>query len=229
MSFYVNGLPENRAPGMRQDMQNVCGDKRASTEVSTLIKKIAHLERDQTADEGRIYAVLRRAEAEIANLQRRYLDPEALRSAIAAIRDKTALLTQDVRKNMHQRIVAARKLQETLGPHFIAQQTRFASEDATDAALRTRFFKILQRTSTSALLNHLKDAIEIGNFACAESIRFEFMCRTDRHLYSAEYEAIRGMQRDDDPAEIKISSDYYRQRSGDSGQETYELTARGPS
>ena len=161
MSVYVNGLPENRAPGMRQDMQNVCGDKRASTEVSTLIKKIAHLERDQTADEGRIYAVLRRAEAEIANLQRRHLDPEALRSAIAAIRDKTALLTQDVRKNMHKRIVAARKLQETLGPHFIAQQTRFASEDATDAALRTRFFKILQRTSTSALLNHLKDAIEL--------------------------------------------------------------------
>jgi len=210
VSFYPNGLHQNCAravterSGTVQQIKTAYGNKRPATEVSALIKRIVQLERDQKADEGRIDAVLRKAHIEIADLKRRHLDPEALRHALAAIRDNTALLIRDVRKNMHKRIMAARKLKEVLGAHSLAQHTRFASEDVIDAALRTKFFKLLQRMSTSALLYYLKATIETGNFACAESIRFEFRCRSDRHLYSAEYEAIRAIQRDDDPAEMQI-------------------------
>jgi hypothetical protein len=176
-----------------------------ATRVSTLINRLIELERDQKADEGRIDAALRKAEADIANLLKRYASPEALRKAIAVIRDKTALMTRDVRKNMHERSVAAMKLlDKSMGLDFRSHRSRFAAEDAADAALRTRFFELLERMPTSALLTHLKDALEHGNIACAESIWFEFACRADRHLYSAEFDAIRGLHGDADQAEMHI-------------------------
>jgi hypothetical protein len=194
----------SKRPGVRRETESVCGNGGRATAVSERIKRVVQLERDQSADEGRIYAALRRAEAEIASLEQRDLAPEVLRTALAAIRDKAVLMIQDVRKNMHNRILAARKLQETVGPAFLVQHTRFASDHAEEAALRTRFFKLLQRTPTSALLGYLKDALESGNFACAESIRFEFTCRDDRDLYSSEFEAIRRKYRDADPVEMQI-------------------------
>lgn len=235
MTFCANGFPGERArpanqqSGAVQERKAVCPNNGSATEVSALIKRIVQLERDQKADEGRIDTVLKKAHTEIADLKRRHLDPAALRNALATIRDNTAVLTQDVRKNMHKRIMAARKLQEVLGPDFLAQHTRFASEDVTDATLRTRFFKLLQGTSTSALLNYLKDAIETGNFACAESIRFEFICRADRHLYSAEYEAIRGIQRDDDPAETQIRLITIADAATKVDRRLMELLQGGPS
>jgi hypothetical protein len=69
--------------------------------------------------------VVRKAESDIANLLHRYLSPEALRKAIASIRDRTALMTRDVRKNMHERSMAAMKiLEKTIGVDFPSQRTR---------------------------------------------------------------------------------------------------------
>jgi hypothetical protein len=150
----------SKRSGVRRETESVCGNGGRATAVSERIKRVVQLERDQSADEGRIYAALRRAEAEIASLEQRDLAPEVLRAALAAIRDKAVLMIQDVRKNMHNRILAARKLQETVGPAFLVQHTRFASDHAEEAALRTRFFKLLQRTLTSALLGYLKDALK---------------------------------------------------------------------
>jgi hypothetical protein len=176
-----------------------------ATDVASLIKRLIQLERDQQADEGRIDAVLRKTETDVANLLQRYRSPEALRKAIAAIRDRTALVTRDVRKNMHERSKAAMKLLEKcIRLDCRSQRTRFAADDTADAALRTRFFELLERTPTAALVKHLKDALQNGNVACAESIWFEFACRADRHLYSAEFGAIRRAYGDADPAEMQI-------------------------
>jgi hypothetical protein len=175
-----------------------------ATDLSISMKRIAQLERDQKADEVRINAAISKAESEIARLEHRNLDPDALWSALWAIRDKTVLMTRDVRKNMHKRTAVAKEMQETLSSDFIYRSNRFAIEDSADAALRTRFFNLLERTPTPGLIDHLKDAIENGNFACAESIRFEFKCREDRHLYSASFEAIEEQFRDEEPAEMQM-------------------------
>src|SRR2546421_4484843 len=129
-----------------------------ATELSAFKKRIVQLERDQEADAARIDAAIRKAENEIAFLEQRHLTREALWSAMWAIRDKTVLMTRDVRKNMHRRTIAAKEMQETLCSDFIYQSTRFAAEDVVDAALRTRFFNLLQRTPTLALIDYLKDA-----------------------------------------------------------------------
>jgi len=175
-----------------------------TTELAAVMRRIAQLDRDQKADEARIDAVIKKAEIEIAKVVQRHLAPEALWKAVGAIRDKTVLMTRDVRKNMHRRTSVAKELQEALGSDFLFQCSRFAADDIADATLRTRFFNLLQRTPTSALLYHLKDAIQSRNFACAESIRFEFRCRADRHLYSANFEAIQELLRDKDVAEMQI-------------------------
>jgi hypothetical protein len=175
-----------------------------TTELAAVMRRIAQLDRDQKADEARIDAVIKKAEIEIAQLVQRHLAPEALWSAVGAIRDKTVLMTRDVRKNMHRRTNAAKEMQEALASDFLSQCTRFAADDIADATLRTQFFKLLQRTLTSALPHHLKEAIQSRNFACAESIRFEFKCRADRHLYSANFEAVQELLRDKDPAEMQI-------------------------
>src|SRR5437879_4202277 len=151
-----------------------------ATERLAVMKRIVQLERDQQADEAEIEAASRKAESEIAALEQRNLAPEALWNAMWTIRDKTVLMTRDVRKNMHRRTIAAKEMQQTLCSDFLHQSTRFAAEDVVDAALRTQFFNLLQRTPTPALLDHLKDATENGNFACAESIRFEFKFRAER-------------------------------------------------
>jgi hypothetical protein len=185
---------------VRQRIQN----EGPAAKLSALMKRIGQLDRDQKADEARIDSAIRKAESEIAELERRNLDPDALWSAMWAIRDKTVLMTRDVRKNMHRRTIAAKEMQATVWPDFLYPSTRFAAEDIADAALRTQFFNLLQRTPTPALLDHLKDAIESGNFACAESIRFEFKCRTDRHLYSTSFDTIQELFRGEDPAEVQI-------------------------
>ena len=175
-----------------------------TTELAAVMRRIAQLDRDQKADEARIDAVIKKAEIEIAQLVQRHLAPEALWSAVGAIRDKTVLMTRDVRKNMHRRTNAAKEMQEALASDFLSRCTRFAADDIADATLRTQFFNLLQRTLTSALPHHLKEAIQNRNFACAESIRFEFKCRADRHLYSANFEAVQALLGDKDPAEMQI-------------------------
>jgi hypothetical protein len=177
-----------------------------ATEFSSLIKRLIQLERDQKADEGRIDAVLRKVETDIANLFQRNLSSADLHKAIGAIRDRTALMTRDVRKNMHDRSMAAMKmLEKSIGLDLRSQRTRFAVDDTEDAALRTKFFELLDRTPTSALVKYLKDALQHGNLACAESIWFEFACRTDRHLYGREFDEICRGYGHADPAEMQIT------------------------
>jgi hypothetical protein len=189
---------------MRKSSRVREGNKGEKAELAAVMRRIIQLDRDQRADEARIDAVIKKAEIEIAQLIQRHLAPEALWKAVGAIRDKTVLVTRDVRKNMHRRTNVAKELQKALGSDFLFQCSRFAADEIGDATLRTRFFNLLQRTPTSALPYHLKDAIQSRNFACAESIRFEFRCRADRHLYSANFEAIQELLRDKDPAEMQI-------------------------
>jgi hypothetical protein len=204
--FHTNSrIAGSEHSGVEPKRNIVPRNGRRATEFSTLIKRIVQLERDQKADEGRIDAALRKAETDLANLLRRYLSPEGLRKARGAIRDKTALITRDVRKNMHERSTVAMKLLEkSIGLHVRSQPTRFAAEDAADAALRTRFFELLERMPTVALVKYLRDALRHGNAACAESIWLEFACRADRHLYSAEFNEIRRLYGDGDGAEVHI-------------------------
>ena len=204
--FHTNSrIGGNDHGGVEGKSNVVPRNGRRATEFSTLIKRLVQLERDQKADERRIDAALRKAESDIANLLRRYLSPQALRNAIGAIRDRTALMTRDVRKNMNERSTVAMKLlQESIGVDFRSQRSRFAADDTTDAALRTRFFEVLEGMPTSALLKYLRDALLHGNFACAEGIWLEFACRADRHLYSAEFNEIRRIYADADPAEMHI-------------------------
>jgi hypothetical protein len=200
-----------------------------ATEVSSLIKRLILLERDQKADEGRIDAVLLKAETDIADLQQRHLSPEELRKAIRAIRDRTALMTRDVRKNIHKRSTTAMKvLQRSIGLDFCSPRTRFAADDTADAALRTRFFALLDRTPTSALLKHLKDALQYGNVACAESIWFEFAGRANRHLYSAEFDAIRRTYGDADPAEMQLRLIAIANAAAKVDRKLADLLQRGP-
>jgi hypothetical protein len=204
--FHTNsGIGVSKHSGVEPKRNIVPCNGAHATQVSSLIKRLTQLERDQKADEGRIDAVLRKTETDIAYLLQRYRSPEALRKAIAAIRDRTALMTRDVRKNMHARSKAAMKmLEKSMGLDFRSQHARFAADDTADAALRTRFFELLERTPTSALVKHLKDALQHGNVACAEGIWFEFACRADRHLYSVEFEEIRRVYGDADPAKMQI-------------------------
>jgi hypothetical protein len=228
--FHANsrtGVGEHSGLGPKRDI--VPRNARRPTEISSLIKKLIHLEREQKADEGRIDAVLRKADTDLANLLQRYLSPEALRKAIAAIRDRTALMTRDVRQNMHERSMAAMKLLEkSIGLDFRCRRTRFDADDTADATLRARFFELLDRTPTSALVKHLKDALQHGNFACAESIWFEFACRANRHLYSAEFDEIRRTYGDADPAEMQVRLFVVADAAARVDKRLADLLQRGP-
>jgi hypothetical protein len=172
-------------------------------EPRTVLQRIVQTERDQKADEDRIDAAIARAETEIATMKQRHLAPEQLQGAITAIRDRAVLIIRDVRKNMHKRTIAAKEMQEYLSEDFLRQCSRFAEDDLEDAKLRTQFFELLARTPTFALIHQLEEAIEFGNLACAENIRFEFRCRDDRSEYTAHFEAIVATIALRDPVEMR--------------------------
>jgi hypothetical protein len=167
------------------------------------LPKILQAERDQKADEARIDHVITKAESEIAALEQRHLGPEELQRAIITIRDRAILTVRDVRKNMVKRTIAAKNMQESVSDDFLQRRSRFAEDGLADAKLRTRFFELLERTPTFALIHHLQDAIDVGNIACAESIRFEFQCRDDRHEYTASFEMILAKIALHDPVEMR--------------------------
>jgi hypothetical protein len=186
--------------------RNPCNDGHSADlagEVLNFLNKILQAERAQKADEARIDDAITQAESEIAALEQRNLGPEELRRAIITIRDRVILTIRDVRKNMLKRTIAARSMQESVDDDFLRQRSRFAADDFVDANLRTRFFELLERTPTFALIPHLQDAIEVGNIACAESIRFEFQCRDDRQEYTASFEMILAKIARHDPVEMR--------------------------
>jgi hypothetical protein len=104
---------------------------------------------------------------------------------------------------MVKRTIAANNMQECVGDDLLRRHSRFAEDDLADAKLRTRFFELLERTPTFALIHHLRDAIDVGNIACAESIRFEFQCREDRRKYTASFEMILAKIALHDPVEMR--------------------------
>jgi hypothetical protein len=126
-----------------------------------------------------------------------------LQKAIITIRDQAILTIRDVRKNMVKRAIAAKTMQGSVDDDFRRRRSRFAEDDLVDASLRTRCFEVLERTPTFELIHHLLKAIEVGNTACAESIRFEFQCRDDRHKYTASFEMIWAKIALHDPVEMR--------------------------
>src|SRR6516162_268078 len=169
-------------------------------EALNLCKIIDQTERDQSADRTRIDDAIVRAEKEIARLEQRQLAPEQLREETLAIRDRVVLITREVRKHMQRRALAAKRVQDRVNGIF-RQRSRFAISDSEDKSLRKHFMGLLERAETSALIDHLCDAVEVGNTACAELIRFEFQCRHDRHEFRPRFEAIVAKLCPEDPVE----------------------------
>jgi hypothetical protein len=56
----------------------------------------------------------------------------------------------------------------------LRQRSRFAVADTVDASLRARCFASLKCIPTLTLICHFIDGIKAGDFARAESVRFEF-------------------------------------------------------
>jgi hypothetical protein len=165
-------------------------------------KRIVQAQRDQSADEARIDDAIMRAEKEIARLEQRRLAPGQLHEETIAIRDRALLIVRDVRKNMQRRAVVAKRMQDRLSDE-LRQSSRFATSDAEDNNLRKHFIGLLDRTATSALTDHLWHAVEAGNTACAELIRFEFQCRSDRHEFLSHFEAVVAKLSANDPVEMR--------------------------
>ena len=163
--------------------------------------RILQVERDQKADGTRIDYAIAQAEREIVGLRQRHLGDQELRRSINAIRDRLILTVRDVRRNMVQRTIAAKHMQAVVEDRLL--RSRFAADDLADQKLRARFFELLARTPTYSLLQHLKDATDAGNLACAENIRFEFQCREDRHQYWAAFQGILEKQAARDPVEMR--------------------------
>jgi hypothetical protein len=158
-------------------------------EARNLLKRIEQTEREQAADAARIDGAIARAESEIAALEGQLASTE-LQKAITAIRDRAIMTIRDVRHNMQKRIGAAENIQAVLSKDFLRPSLRFAKDDAEDVNLRKRFFDLLARSPTAALVDHFQDAIGAGDIACAESIRFEFHCRADRQEYDERFDAM---------------------------------------
>ena len=172
-------------------------------EAVNLHKRILQTDRDQLADEDRIDDAIGMAENDVAWVQQRKLGLEQLQSAITAIRDRTALVVRDVRKNMQRRRLDAECMQKCLNNDFLRQRSRFSRDDFEDEKLRTTLFQLLDRAPTSSLVEHLRDAVEVGNFACAELIRFEFRCREDKDEFRMDFESMLEKLSRDDPVEMR--------------------------
>jgi hypothetical protein len=101
-----------------------------------------------------------------------------------------------------KRTLAAKNMREMVDD-LLRERSRFASQDLEDAKLRTRFFELLGRTPTFRLIRHLQDAVHAGDFACKESIRFEFQCRDDRDEYTKSFEKVLAKNALHDPVEMR--------------------------
>jgi hypothetical protein len=168
-----------------------------------LHKRILQTERDQIADEDRINDAITRAENDIARLQQRQLGSQQLQAEIITIRDRAVLIVRDVRKNMQRRNLTARRMEECLNDDFLRRRSRFSRDDFEDETLRSNLLQLLERAPTSSLIGHLRDAVEVGEFACAELIRFEFRCRDDKDQFRTDFESIVEKLSRDDPVEMR--------------------------
>ena len=117
------------------------------------------------------------------------------------VRDRTVLAVREVRNNMAKRAITAKNTQGSL-VESLRQRSRFAVADTVDASLRARCFASLNCIPTLTLICHFIDAIKAGDFARAESVRFEFQTREDRHEYVVTSRAIFAQFAPSEPADI---------------------------
>jgi hypothetical protein len=168
-----------------------------------LYKTIVQTEIDQRADAIRIGDSILQAESEIAKLEQRRLTLQEFHDAMIAICDRAVLIIDDVRQNMQRRALVATSMQDYLSDEFLRQRSRFARDDVEDEKLRSRLCGLLRRTPTVALSGHLWAAMEAGDFASAELIRFEFQCREDRRDFMAPFETVVVKLSLNDPAAVR--------------------------
>jgi hypothetical protein len=169
--------------------------------MATMLPKVLEIERRQLADYARVDYAITKGEDEIAGLEELRLGPDELRRETSVVRDRTVLAVREVRKNMAKRAITAKNMRGSL-VESLRQRSRFAVADTVDASLRARCFASLECISTLTLLCHFIDAIKAGDFARAESVRFEFHTREDRHEHVVTSRAIFAQFAPSDPAEI---------------------------
>src|SRR5438128_12174182 len=169
--------------------------------MATMIPKVLEIERYQLADYARVDYAITKAEGEIAALEELWPGSNELRRESSVVRDRTVLAVREVRKNMAKRAIIAKNMQGSL-VESLRQRSRFAVADTVDASLRMRCFANLECISTLTLLCHFIDAIKVGDFARAESVRFEFHTREDRHEYVVTSRVIFAQFAPSDPADI---------------------------
>jgi hypothetical protein len=185
-SLMLTGQPLNRVPipGM-----------------STILPKVIEIERYQLADYARVDYAITKGVDEIATLEELRLRPNELRRKTSVVRDRTVLAVREVRNNMAKRAITVKNMQESL-VKSLRQRSRFAAEDTVDASLRARCFASLECIPTLTLICHFIDAIKAGDFARAESTRFEFQTREDRHEYVVTSRSIFAQFAPSEPADI---------------------------
>ena len=166
-----------------------------------MLPKVREIERHQLADYARVDYAITKGEDEVAALEELSLGPNELRRKTSIVRDRTILEVRDVRNNMAKRAITAKNMQGSL-VESLRQRSRFAVADTIDASLRARCFASLECISTLTLLCHFIDATKAGDFARAESVRFEFLTREDRHEYVVTSKAIFAQFAPSEPADI---------------------------
>ena len=169
--------------------------------MTTMLPKVLEIERHQLADYARVDYAITKGEDEVAALEERRLGPNELRREASVVRDRTVLAVREVRNNMAKRAITAKNMQGSL-VECLRQRSRFAVVDTVDASLRARCFASLECIPTLTLICHFIDAIKAGDFARAESVRFEFLTREDRHEYVVTARAIFARFAPCEPADI---------------------------
>jgi hypothetical protein len=169
--------------------------------MATMLPKVLEIERHQLADYARVDYAITKGEDEIAALEMLCLGPNELRREASLVRDRTVLAVREVRNNMAKRAITAKNMQGSL-IESLRQRSRFAGVDTVDAILRERCFASLECIPTLTLICHFIDAIKAGDFARAESVRFEFQTREDRHEYAVTSRAIFAQFTPSEPADI---------------------------
>ena len=169
--------------------------------MATMLPRVLEIERRQLADYARVDYAITKGEDEIAALEELWLGPNELRRKTSVVRDETVLAVREVRNNMAKRALTAKKMKGSL-VESLRQRSRFAVVDTVDASLRARCFASLECIPTLTLICHFIDAMNAGDLARAECIRFEFLTREDRHEYSVTSRAIFAQFSPSEPADI---------------------------
>src|SRR5262245_32448983 len=157
--------------------------------MATMLPKVLEIERHQLADYARADYASTTGEDEIAPPEELWLGPNELRRKTATIRDRTVLAVGEVRNNMAKGAVPAKNMRGSVF-ESLRERSRFAVVDTVEASLRARCFASLECVPTLTLICHFIDAIKAGDLARAESVRFEFQTREDRHEYVVTSRAI---------------------------------------